>query len=132
MKKLLGSSAELSVREIIVEFRLLRYVDAGNPKPSGFRSGDRAGRELLLDEDSVRPCGARGRGESSVAVSESGSTRSLENALGGIALGGNAGKDFSVTIGEWSFSLDLAAAAALDFFLRLAIRVSWQFIQKIP
>jgi hypothetical protein len=56
----------------------------------------------------------------------------LEKAFGGIALGGRAGRDFSVIIGECSFSLAFAAAAALDFFLRLAIRVSWQFMQKIP
>lgn len=59
-----------------------------------------------------------------MGVSESGSTRSLENALVGRALGGSAGRDFSTIIGDKSFSRNLAAAAAFDFFLRLAISVS--------
>lgn len=67
-----------------------------------------------------------------MGVSESGSTRSLAKALDGMALGGSAGRDFSVIMGEWSFSLDLAAAAAFDFFLRLAIRVSWHPMQNMP
>jgi hypothetical protein len=41
-----------------------------------------------------------------------------------MALAGRAGNDFSVIIGECSFSLAFAAAAAFDFFLRLAINVS--------
>jgi hypothetical protein len=55
----------------------------------------------------------------------------LEKALGGMAFGGSAGKDFSMTIGDPSFSRAFAWAA-FDFFLRLAIRDSWQLMQKIP
>lgn len=96
------------------------------------RSGDLGGGlELLLDE-SFREYGGLGLGDNSVGVSESGSTRSLEKALGGIALGGRAGSDFSIIIGEFSFSRALAWAAALDFFRRLAMRDSWQLMQKMP
>jgi hypothetical protein len=108
----------------------LRYACGGSPRPSSLdvdsllRSGDLVGRELLLDEDSVWLCDGRGRGEESVGVSESGSTRSFEKAFGGIALGGRAGRDFSFTMGECSFSRAFAAAAALDFFLRRAMSVS--------
>jgi hypothetical protein len=59
-----------------------------------------------------------------VGVSDSGSTLSFENALLGITFGGRAGSDFSVIIGEPSFSRVFAAAAALDFFLLLAIKDS--------
>jgi hypothetical protein len=45
----------------------------------------------------------------------------LEKALFGITFGGSAGSDFSVIIGEWSFSRLFAAAAAFDFFLLRAI-----------
>jgi hypothetical protein len=64
---------------------------------------------------------------SSVGVSDSGSTLSFEKALGGIALGGSAGRDFSATA-----SFSRAFACALDFFLRLAIRDSWQLMQNMP
>jgi hypothetical protein len=47
-------------------------------------------------------------------------------------LGGNAGSDLSVIMGEASFSLCFACAAAFDFFRRLAISDSWQFMQKMP
>lgn len=49
-----------------------------------------------------------------------------------MALAGRAGNDFSVIIGECSFSLAFAAAAAFDFFRRLAMSVSWQPMQKMP
>jgi hypothetical protein len=49
-----------------------------------------------------------------------------------MALGGRAGKDFSVTMGDPSFSRTFAWAAAFDFFRRLAIRDSWQLMQKMP
>lgn len=67
-----------------------------------------------------------------MGVSDSGSTRSLEKAFGGMAFGGKAGSDLSVIIGELSFSRALAWAAAFDFFLRLAMSDSWQLMQKIP
>jgi hypothetical protein len=41
-------------------------------------------------------------------------------ALGGAALGGSAGRDLSTSMGDCS-SFFFAFAAALDFFLRLAI-----------
>lgn len=88
------------------ELRFLRYVVTGKLSPSvlvdeGRPSGERAGLELPLDEDSLLcRCVARGGGEISVGVSESGSTRSLEKAFGGMALSGSAGSDFSGTIGE--------------------------------
>lgn len=63
-------------------------------------------------------------GDNSVGVSESGSTRVSEKALGGMALGGRAGRDFSVIMGEASFSRALDWAAALDLFRRLAMRDS--------
>jgi hypothetical protein len=47
-------------------------------------------------------------------------------------LGGNAGSDLSVIMGEASFSRCFACAAAFDFFRRLAISDSWQFMQKMP
>jgi hypothetical protein len=53
--KLSASVEVLSPLGIMVELRLLRYVVAGKFNPSGFRSGERAGLELLRDEDSVRP-----------------------------------------------------------------------------
>lgn len=67
-----------------------------------------------------------------MGVSESGVTRSLENALGGMAFGGKAGRDLSLIMGEPSFSRVLAWAAALDFFRLLAMRDSWQLMQNIP
>lgn len=65
-------------------------------------------------------------------MSNSGVTRSFEKAFGGIALGGKAGSDLSTTMGEVSFSLCFACAAAFDFLRRLAITDSWQFMQKMP
>lgn len=115
---------------IMVELRLFRYVVAGRPSPSGrdellfWRSGDLSGRLDPPREDSVCLLGIRGRGESSVGVSDSGSTLSFEKALFGITLGGNAGRDFSVIMGDRSFSRAFAAAAAFDRFFLLAIRVS--------
>ena len=98
---------------------------------SGSLSGERAGRELPLEDESFLGYGGLvGRGDSSVGVSESGETRSSENAFGGIAFGGKAGSDLS-TIGE-SLSRVFAWAAALDFFLRLAMSDSWQLMQKMP
>lgn len=87
-------------------------------------SGDLSGLELLLDDESLRLYAGRGRGESSVGVSDSGSTRRFENAPLGISLGGSAGNDLSVIIGEASFSRAFVWAAALDFFRRRAIRDS--------
>jgi hypothetical protein len=49
-----------------------------------------------------------------------------------MTFGGKAGSDFSVIIGDLSFSRAFAAAAAFDLFFLLAIRVSWQSMQKIP
>jgi hypothetical protein len=57
----------------------------------------------------------------------------LAKALfGGTALGGNAGNDLSVIIGEASFSRCFACAAAFDFLRLLAMSDSWQFMQNIP
>lgn len=67
----------------------------------------------------------RGLGESSVGVSVStdpGVSGFGLKAPGGIAFGGNAGKDLSTSAGSFSFALD--CAAALDFFLLLAINDS--------
>lgn len=50
--------------------------------------------------------------------------RSLEKAFGGTTLGGNAGRDLSVIIGDASFSRCFACAAAFDFLRRLAMRDS--------
>jgi hypothetical protein len=50
----------------------------------------------------------------------------------GITFGGKAGNDFSVIIGDLSFSRAFAAAAAFDLFFLRAINVSWQSIQKMP
>jgi hypothetical protein len=98
------------------------------------RSGEGGRRELLLEEE---PCGyvVRGRGDNSVGVSVS--TEPNVSGFGlkapcGMAFGGSAGKDFSTSIVDVSFSFDFDSAAALDFFLRLAISDSWQLIQKIP
>lgn len=111
----------------IVEFRLFLYDVDGNPRPSrapsDARSGDLDGLELPRDEPSFLYAG-RGLGDSSVGVSESGSTRVSEKAFGGMALGGSAGRDLSVIMGEPSFSRAFACAAALDFFLRRAMRLS--------
>jgi hypothetical protein len=119
---------------------LLRYVDDGRVSPSLFgasgslRSGEGGRRELLLEED---PCGCmfRGLGDSSVGVSVSTETICSGFGLkapGGMAFGGSAGNDLSTSIEDVSFSFDFDSAAALDFFLRLAISDSWQLMQKIP
>jgi hypothetical protein len=52
--------------------------------------------------------------------SEGGVSSSGVKALGGAALGGSAGSDLSTSMGDCS-SFFFAFAAALDFFLRLAI-----------
>jgi hypothetical protein len=49
-----------------------------------------------------------------------------------MTFGGKAGRDFSVIMGDRSFSRAFAAAAAFDRFFLLAIKVSWQSMQKIP
>lgn len=67
-----------------------------------------------------------------MGVSESGVARSVEKPPGGTALGGSAGSDLSVIIGELSFSRAFACAAAFDFLRRRAMRDSWQFMQNIP
>jgi hypothetical protein len=41
-----------------------------------------------------------------------------------MAFGGKAGRDLSTSIGDWSSFFNFACAAALDFFLLLAIRDS--------
>lgn len=66
------------------------------------------------------------------SFSDEGLSFGLAKAPGGMAFGGRAGRDLSTSIGEASFSRAFACAAALDFFLRLAINDSWQLIQKMP
>ena len=56
--------------------------------------------------------------------SESGVSWSGENALWRMAFGGKAGRDLSTSIGDWSSFFSFAFAAALDFFLLLAINDS--------
>lgn len=77
---------------------------------------------------------ALGRGDSSVGVSESASTRSFEKAFRGTALGGRAGRDLSVIMGDASLSRDFEPEVAVDFdfFRLLAMRDSWQLMQNIP
>jgi hypothetical protein len=88
------------------------------------RSGERARRELLLDEDSLGGYVVLGRGDSSVGVSvsrELGVSGFGLKAPGGIAFGGSAGRDLSTSIEDCSFSRSFDCATALDFFRRLAI-----------
>jgi hypothetical protein len=104
--------------DVIVELRFRRYVVGLSPSLAASTSRS----ALPRADDSLCLWPVRGRGDSSVGPS--GSTRSFEKALLGITPGGRAGRDFSGTPGACSFSLALAAAAALDFFLLLAIKVS--------
>lgn len=99
------------------------------------RSGERGRRELLLDEESFGGYVALGRGDSSVGVSvsrELGVSGFGLKAPCGTAFGGSAGRDLSTSIEDCSFSRSFDCAAALDFFRRLAINDSWQFMQKMP
>jgi hypothetical protein len=63
---------------------------------------------------------------SSAGVLASSSTRL--STSGGKPVGGRAGRDFS-TMSDWS---SFFLAAALVFFLRRAMRDSWQLMQKMP
>jgi hypothetical protein len=98
------------------------------------RSGDRARRELLLEEESFREYVFRGLGDNSVGLSVSGGSGVSGfgvNAPGGIAFGGRAGSDLSTCTESFSLAF-ICAAAALDFFRLLAISDSWQLIQNMP
>jgi len=106
------------------ELRFFRYEACGGFRPLSIDglSGDLGGLELPLEDDSVIGYDCFGRGERVVGMSPSGSTRSSENAFGGMAFGGSAGNDFSGTMGELSLSrAAFACAAAFDFFRRRAM-----------